>query len=437
MSNNPRRSVTGAVSVSLIGLFLWAGAAGTALAGENVNMRLVFTNPSETSEQNDLIKYYLPPELKKSDIIDTAGLKVDYDSNRGLLYVHKDQALKPKESVKFKMIVRDVWQVTDDELMFLKSQAETHLKATEGKDDHKQAKFLYDKISNELDAIKNTQQLLTDDIANRMEAFRVNKERLRIIRNNVILLKDFKQEAEAEADHMLHQKEINLVIKAVNPLDTMERKEKIVKYLPEGLGPDVIMDQQGFSVHFDPEKKSYFLQQEVNLKPQETKVFTVKIFDRWNIPEPKLKGYEDKTAELVDYLEPTEYKEPASYLQKEINRYIAEIRDNQSYDVPVKDRISNYAENLKREQAIKLNLLELERMATLIKERQRQKTLEELLKKLAPDDAMTWRIIYGTIVFLAVVSALTYMLWWGQSKGQISRKYDDLPPGGRPAPPNG
>ncbi|MCG3175470.1 MAG: hypothetical protein MOGMAGMI_00399 [Candidatus Omnitrophica bacterium] len=432
MSNKTRALSRGAVIVLWAALLAGPICPEPVWAGESVNMKLVFTNPSDTSEQKDLIKYYLPPELKKADVIDTAGLKIDYDSNRGLLYVHKDQTLKPKESVQFKMIVRDVWQVTDDELMFLRSQAETHLKATEGKDDHKQAKFLYDKIAAELEAIKNAQLILTDDIANRMESYRVNKERLRIIRNNVILLKDFKQEAEAEADHMAHQKEINLVIKANNPLDTMERKEKIVKYLPEGLGPDVIMDTQGFSVHFDPEKKAYFLQQEVTLKPQETRQFTVKIFDRWNIPEPKLKGYEDKTAELTEYLEPTEYKEPALYLQKEINRYIAEIRDNQSFDIPVKDRISNYAENLKREQAIKLNLLELERMATLIKERQRQKTLEELLKKLAPDDAMTWRIIYGTIVFLAVISALTYMLWWGQSKGQISRKYEDLPPqGGR------
>lgn len=434
MPNNPQRCTTAALSGILISLIALAGAAGLALAAENVNMKLVFKNPSETNERSDLIKYYLPPEIKKSDIIDSAGLKIEYDSGRGLLYVYKDQPLKPKESVEFKMIVRDVWQISDDELLFLKTQAETHIKATEGKDDQRQAKLLFDKISNELDSIKSKQEMLTDDIANRMEAFRVNKQRLRSIRNNVILLKDFKQEAEAEADHLSHQREINLVIKAVNPLDSMERKEKIIKYLPEGLEPDAIMDQQGFAVHFDPEKRAYFLQQEVNLQPKETKVFTVKIFDRWNIPDLKLNNYDQEKAKLFSYLEPTEYKEPADYLQKEISRFLAEIRDNQSADLPVKDRISNYAENLKREQAIKLNLLELERMATLVKER--EQTPEKLLKKLVPDDATTWRIIYGTIIFLSIFSALTYMLWWGQSKGHISRKYDDLPPqGGRPAPP--
>ncbi len=407
---------------------LWA-LGSTAAWADTASMRIVFENPSEIEDKNGTVKAFLPPELSKEDIHDTGELQLDYDPSSSRFYVHADLLLKPGESKTYKIVVEDVWRIPVEELNFINSQADDRLLQLEGGPDYENAKFLRDKIVNGINEIKSTQEAQSGDIQSRMETYRVNKERLRSIRTNVILMKDFKQEAEIESDAIKFPKEIRFIVNIKNPSETDEKKEEIVRYLPEGITPDNILDIQGFQIKFDPEKKAYYLTQTVQLKPGEAKKFVVRINDRWNVPDPKLADYADQAKDLNSYLESTEFKITAEYLYKEIMRFIAEIKESQAKVVTVKDRIATYLENVKKVEAIRQDILELERLTQIVKDREKQNNIEELIKKLAPNEKTIWRIIYGTIVFLAIIGLATYILWWGQTKQKQVRKFEDISQG--------
>lgn len=396
---------------------------------ESASMKIVFENPSEIEDKNGPVKAFLPSELGKEDVYDTGGLKLDYDPSTSRFFVHTDLNLRPGESKTYKIVVEDVWHISEEELNFISSQAEDRLVQLEGGDNFESAKILRDKIVNGVQEIRATQAAQEGDVQNRIESYRVNKERLRNIRTNVILMKDFKQEAEAESDSIKYPKEIRFVVNVKNPSEADTKTEEILRYLPEGITPDNIIDLQGFDIKFDPEKKAYFLTQKLELKPGETKKIVVRINDRWNIPNEKMDDYGAQANDLNEFLKTTEFKVTSEYLFKEISRFIAEIKGSQAKTVTIKDRIAAYLENTKKMEAIRQDILELERLTQIIKERQRKNNLEELIKKLAPNEKTIWRIIYGTIVFLAIIGMATYILWWGQTKQRQVKKYEDISQG--------
>lgn len=395
-------------------------------------MKVVFTNPSEFEVKKEDVRSYLPTEIKKVDIVDTGELELDHDPSMARFFVHKYLELEPKEERTYKVLVRDVWKIPVEEIQFVRNQADIHLHAMDGKEDYEQVKLLHEKIINELKDIEDSQASQIGDVQKRLESYRVNRERLRGLRANIILLKDFKLEAESESDTLKVGREIHFVIKLVNPSEVEEKTEEVVRYLPEGVTPDTMIDTKGFDLRFDPDKRLFFLAKKIVLKPLERKEIVIRLTDRWRVPEPKLESFTSKADEITAYLSSSEFKDAANYLNSEIGRYVQEIKETQASMVGIKDRISNYNVNLKKVEAIRLNLQELERMRQIIMERQRENLLKELLKKMSPDVLTTWRIIYGTITFLGLISILTYFLWWGQAKSKLNRTYEDLTEGAPP-----
>jgi len=70
---------------------------------------LLAVNPSETIKQNVPIRYNLPREVRKEDIIDPGGMNVDYDAKAGCFYVSKDVELEAKGTATFQIIIQDKW----------------------------------------------------------------------------------------------------------------------------------------------------------------------------------------------------------------------------------------------------------------------------------------------------------------------------------------
>lgn len=408
-------------------LILFSAMSAAAFA-ETVTMKIVFENPSELDDKTDRMKAYLPPEIRKEQILDTGGLGLDYDASSSIFYVYKDLTLKPKEKANFQIVIEDVWRIPQQELDFIMSQADDRLAQLEGSEDYDDAQVLRDKIVNLVNEIKTTQDSQLGDVKKRIDSYRINKERLRAVRYHVILLKDFKQESEIESDIVKYPKEIRFVINVKNPSDVNPKKEEVLRYLPEGITPDNIISLQGFDIKYDVTKKAYYVVKEISLEPSESKQFVITINDRWSVAQPKLDGYRQQAKDINDFLANTEFKPTAEYLYNEIVRYADDILNSQTKAVTIKDRIAVYYENVKKVEAIKQNLLEMERLQQIIKERERQNRLEEFIKKLAPNEKTIWKIIYGTIIFLAIIGLATYILWWGQTRQRQVRKYDDISP---------
>lgn len=423
---NYSRAITRSYLITLTLFVLSMICLCPSLSAEQVSAKVVFNNPSEIEDKEGAIRSYLPEEIKKMHIIDAAGLDIEYDSTRALFYLCQRMKLKPGEVREFKITINDVWRLSQEEIQFSKKELDKRLHSFEGTEDYELAEFYYNKLSAELNEISVMEAEPCKDILKRIEIFRLNKERLKTIRNNVILSKDFRDEAEIEKSLIDFPRSFKFNIVMKNTSEKTPKKETVTYYLPQGIQASYIADLQGFELKYDPEKLQYYVVKNIELQPGEEAKFFIKVHDRWIIPDQKLTNYDTEAKDIVEFLDTTEFKEPSLFLYKEIQRYIIEIKELQSQTMTIKDKVAAFHINSKKEEAIRHNISELKRMSDIMRQRQKSNRIEEILQKLTPDEVMTWRIIYGTIVFLLALSFFTYILWWGQSKQKLNATTEEL-----------
>ena len=96
--------------------------AGSAM-GASVIMKMQVENPSKTDNQTVPVKVYLPKEVSPKDIIDLGDLKLDYDPETGMYYVHHSVDLQPGQSMVKSVEMADVWVFTEEQLNSFVKQA--------------------------------------------------------------------------------------------------------------------------------------------------------------------------------------------------------------------------------------------------------------------------------------------------------------------------
>jgi len=91
----------------------------------SIVFKTIATNPSNLISQDVEIKYYLPAEIKKEDIIKTdAGLDIGFDSDKNQLYVYGTFNLSSGQTKTFSVETKDIWEYSEEELSSLCTQAE-------------------------------------------------------------------------------------------------------------------------------------------------------------------------------------------------------------------------------------------------------------------------------------------------------------------------
>lgn len=92
----------------------------------SVVFKTLITNPSLLISQEVPLKYFLPKEIKKENIIESdAGTTIEYDTDRDQLYVEGNFTLKAGETKTIKVRVEDVWEISISEVESLKKQAQS------------------------------------------------------------------------------------------------------------------------------------------------------------------------------------------------------------------------------------------------------------------------------------------------------------------------
>src|SRR5205823_5812592 len=102
--------------------------------------------------------YYLPKELKSNDILDPAGLDIDYDIDQACYYVHGTISLAPKESKLLKIQVKDVWFITQEQVDAIKKQLDQNLAFVANTSAYEPGKARRDKLNNDLNYILAQQE---------------------------------------------------------------------------------------------------------------------------------------------------------------------------------------------------------------------------------------------------------------------------------------
>lgn len=153
-------------------------------------IKTLITNPSDLVSQDVPLKYYLPNELKREDIMETdAGLTVKYDTEKDQFYVDGNFTLRPGETKTLKVRVEDVWIINTDEIDALKAQADVLVKLLEGSSYYAQGITLKSDIDVSLAKIKG---LVKEGVTpeDKIKTYREVKLELAAIQDKINKLKD-------------------------------------------------------------------------------------------------------------------------------------------------------------------------------------------------------------------------------------------------------
>jgi hypothetical protein len=152
---------------------------------ENMELSVVAVNPSKTDIKSVPIKMDLPKEVTPNDIIDSGGLEVEFDTERSIYYLYKEEVkLNPAETKVFNVEIRDVWIVPQKQVDALKEDTATVLSRLEGTEFYEPAQRLGETINNALDTVVRTQN---DETVSR-------RRHIGVYRNNVKIIDQVKED---------------------------------------------------------------------------------------------------------------------------------------------------------------------------------------------------------------------------------------------------
>ncbi len=108
-------------------------AKGEAAAGKTVVLKIEVSNSSKTETRTIPVAYYLPPEVRKDDIIDSKELEPRLDFERSVYYLHNPGiTLGPGQNRVFEVIIKDKWSVSEAKLLAMKVHVASMTSALSG-----------------------------------------------------------------------------------------------------------------------------------------------------------------------------------------------------------------------------------------------------------------------------------------------------------------
>jgi len=231
-----------------------------------------------------------------------------------------------------------------------------------------------------------------------------------------------------------------LKILAVNPTDT-EQTVPVKAYLPKEVKAEHVMDLGTLKLEYDADRQMHYVTAMVTLKPNESAVYAIEVEDIWQIPQAALTRFSDDAKAAVKQLSGTEYEERASLLASQIDLKLASIWEKQSDPTLTPEQhIQTYRQNVESMKRLEDDLALLKRMAVTVMnpEQGAAKTPENqflnqafsgvqsnwdaggaspiavTLKSHLTTDT-TWRLIFGMLVFVGLMSLAAFLLWQRQA----------------------
>ena len=428
--DRPRRLI-----VTLSFLFLLV-CCGTASASMYIN--LVAVNASSDKTRALPLKYYLPKELKPDDVLDAKGLLIDYDIDQGQYFIYGTLTMAPKESRTLRLEVRDVWRVTPKEIEVIKQEIDANLKRVADTEYYKRGVALRSEMLAKLDYIIQQQEEFSGNVERRIEEYRAHVDVLNEIRTMTFSIEywESQQAKLPQAPSDYDGKTVKFVLEVENPNKEQVKILKQQHFLPGEVKSENIVDSQGFDVRFDETKQQAHLHKEEEFQAGEKKRYEVVIQDIWHVTEDKMNGLRERSKLALKELRGSDYISSAQYLYDGIVKNLDEVKRLQEQPANMKEHIGVYRINKKTIAATEEDVLKLERILALV----RQKKLEELeksrvkniLKKIQSLDGLaavaqavfkqklsvnrTWKVIIGTLIFVAFFTAVHFFVWHKRSR---------------------
>jgi hypothetical protein len=410
--------------VTLIAAILFLVLGSFARADVVINVLAV--NGKTTPQDRD-IEASLPGEIKPEDVLDDAGLKVEYSVNDAGYYVHGKVPLQPKESKTFRVRLKDVWRIT------LEQAEDTRRLIEEGYKEMGEERGLEngaahrEKLLEKLNDLLKEQDELSGSIDQRIDNYRNYVLTLRDIRSKASLI-DFWRSDAAEDES---KRVINFVIEVTNSSDKL-RKIKQRHYLPAEVRPEYILDRQGYDVRFDDRKNQPFLFKEEDLAPKEKKNISIGLKDVWFVQSKSMLYIRERSIGIYDTLETTKYAVTAKTLFSEITNNLDLIDMLQATkQEDITQHIAVYRINLKRFEQAKEDLDALEKLLSRHRAELEKSRIKNVMQKIRamkslarvseamfdkkPTVNAAWKIIGSVMIFLGFFTIVHFIVWFRRS----------------------
>lgn len=414
------------LSLSSLIIFLFLAGIFVNLSYADLYINILAVNGTDQEKEKE-IKYYLPKELAKDDVLNTDELSLSYDVKKGAHYVFGNILLKPKQTRTFKILIRDVWQIDNDEIENIKEQMGRSLKRLEGSQYYDVGIVKQDGLLKRLDFVVKEQERFGDDIETRIDRYRVYQDEVDDIREKSLSVKYWRTKPPSVDESNI----FTYVIEVDNPTDSELRTEDKKYYLPSEVKPEHLTNLQGFQVRYDLIKQQPYLALDEVLKPRELKRYEIGIIDIWNIDHVEIENLKDRTEHTYKLVEPTEYRESAEYLVASINKELEAIEYSQSIEKDIKDHIGAYKSNIKHYEKALHDLELLEGVLEAVRENLERSKVKNVLQRIRslksiaeiaasmfkkPSINKAWKIILGIMIFVGTYTFLHFTFWGKKSQ---------------------
>ncbi|MFH1856055.1 MAG: GGDEF domain-containing protein [Candidatus Omnitrophota bacterium] len=418
-------------------------------ANADIILKTVITNPSSEKTKTVPIKSYLPKGIQPENIIDKDDFDIGYDFEKALYYLYQTIELPAKESRTMQVKIEDVWLISEDELSFLKNHLAKIMTVLEKTEYSSSVKTLGDSIYSRLEQISATQAKTVVNVEEHISRYEESQQILKRIKKDLASLEELIIEyGEVMPDKRLvgeiyeegkiigfQEKDLDIenlkTIKWNVSISNPSEKAKTVflkQYFPAELKPDYVVDNGGFEIVYDIDKKLYYVYKEnLELEPEQTMQFILEIKDVWSIPEKEINYLESHGLKMMEQLKGSAFYETGLYLSNSIVADLKKITAAQNLTgLTQEEHIANYRLNLEKLNNLKKDLAKLEKLfvqaggslVSLVQKQAGKFSIDERIKMTGksifrgkmPSVSVTWSIIYIIIGFLAVISGAFFIL---------------------------
>lgn len=167
----------------------------SAVAEANIVVRATVANPSQTERRKVPFKSYLPKEVKPENIVDMGDLSIAYDTKESAYYIYKDYELAPRESILVEIEMEDVWKIPEDEITSIRTEADKVTKLLENTDYFERASYLKSSITEKLDRIERSQEVVNPNPGGYISDYRENLKLLDAVKVDLQAAKTLMTEA--------------------------------------------------------------------------------------------------------------------------------------------------------------------------------------------------------------------------------------------------
>lgn len=439
----------------------WGGLVGVlalataqcALAG-TLTLKIRAINPSQTDRRPAEVKAFLPKPAGPETIVSAGELEVFYDVATKGYYVHKKVDLDPGQTRTFEVVLNDIWVITEQDMTALGNHARALAEATKGTAQDGTAAKVAAVIDESLKAVSERQRAYAIGVAkpvDHIRAHETNVQALEQVRRDIGALENLVLAAGKDPGQIMGSPRVKppaepdipagtgrtvvVRIKVSNPSLTEKKAPPLRRELPAEIKPTDILDAGGLQVGFDAGKGvSYVYAEAVELPPQQSREFEVKVRDPWGGLVERLASARTQAAALATLARETEaYKSVIADAERLVKDCDA-LATNKPPETMNEEYVAFARRQMEMVRDLEGRVIRLEELF-----QPRQKPHPEFGAKVLnvkpPSRETTWRIIWIILGFLAAFSVLFFLRWYGRSKSELLA-HGTPAPGGEGRPPD-